>query len=59
MFFKLQSGHDFVTDTITHKVQRDITQNTYIQELLFLRSAHRLTLIKISMKSHERILNCF
>ena len=26
MVFKLQSGHDFVTETATYKVQRGITQ---------------------------------
>ena len=33
MVLKLESGHDFVTDTATYKVQRDTTQKIYIQEL--------------------------
>ena len=56
---KLQSGHDFVTETATYKVQRGITQSIYIQELWFLRSAHRLILVNISMMFHESILNGF
>ena len=59
MVFKLQVGHDFVTETATYKVQRDITQTIYIQELWFLRSAHCLMLVNISMKFHEDILNGF
>ena len=47
MVFKLQSGHDFVTETDTYKVQRGTIQNIYIQELRFLRSAHRLLLVNI------------
>ena len=56
MVFKLESGHDFVTETATYKVQRGITQK-YIQELWFLRSAHRLMKVNISMTFHEDILN--
>ena len=37
------------------KVQRGITQTIYIQELWFLRYAHRLMLINISMTFHEDI----
>ena len=59
MVFKLHSGHDFVTETATYKVQRGITQKIYIQELWFLRSAHRLVLVNISMTFHEDILNGF
>ena len=44
---------------LLNKVQRGITQNIYIQELWFLRSAHRLMLINISMTFHEDILNGF
>ena len=55
----LQSGHDFVTETATYKVQRGITQKIYIQELWFLPSAHRLMLVAISMTFHEDILNGF
>ena len=29
MVFKLQSGNDFVTETATYEVQRDITKNIY------------------------------
>ena len=57
--YKLQSGHDFVTETATYKVQRGITQTIYIQELRFLQSAHRLMLVNISMTFHEDILNGF
>ena len=40
------SSRDFVTETATYKVQRGITQKKkYIQELWFLRSAHRLMLV--------------
>ena len=45
--------------TATYKVQRGITQNIYIPELWFLRSAHRLMLVNISMTFHEDILNGF
>ena len=40
-------------------VQRDIAKNIYIQELWFLRSAHSLMLVNISMTFHEDILNGF
>ena len=33
MVFKLQSGHDFVTETATYKVQRGITQK-YISSMV-------------------------
>ena len=59
MVFSLQSGHDFVTETATYKVQRGVPQKIYIQELWFLRSANRLMLVNISMKFHEGILNDF
>ena len=42
MVFTLQSGHDFVTESATYKVQRGITRTIYIQELWFLQSAHHL-----------------
>ena len=54
MFFKLWSGHDFVTD----KVPREITQKVYMQELWFLRSASYLMLTDICMKFREDSLNC-
>ena len=57
MVFKLQSGHDFVTETATYKFQRGVPQNIYIQELWFLCSAHRLMFVNISLKFHEDILN--
>ena len=57
MLFNLQSGHDFVTETATYKVQRGITKKTYIQELWVLRSAYRLMLVNISMTFYEDILN--
>ena len=41
------------------KDQRGITQKIYIQELWFLRSAHCLLLVNISMTFHEDILNGF
>ena len=41
------------------KVQRGKTQKIYIQELWFLRCAHRLMLVNISMTFHEDILNGF
>ena len=56
---KLQSGHDFVLETATYKVQRGITQKVLIQELWFLCSAHHLILVNICMKFHEGILNGF
>ena len=59
MVFKLQSGHDFDTETATYKVQRGITQKICIQKLWFLRCAHRLMLVTISMTFHEDILNGF
>ena len=57
MVFKLESGHDFVTETATYKVHRGITNKIHIQELWFLRSAHRLMVVNISMTFHEDILN--
>ena len=59
MVFKLQSGHDFVTEAAIYKVRRGITQKIYIQKLWFLRSAHCLMLVNISMAFHEDILNGF
>ena len=59
MVSKLQSGHDFVTETANYKVQRGITKKIYIQELRFLRSAHCLMLVNISMIFHEDILDGF
>ena len=61
MVFKLQSGHDFVTETAAYNVQRCMTQkiHVYVQELWFSRSAHRLMLVNISMTFHEDILNGF
>ena len=59
MVFKLQSRHDFVTETAIYKVQRRITKKKYIQELWFLRSANRLMLVNISMKFRVDILNVF
>ena len=40
-------------------VQMGITQNIYIQELWFLRSAHCVILVNISMTFHKDILNGF
>ena len=57
MVLKLLSGHDFVTEIATYKVQRDITLKIYFQQLWFLRSIRRLMLINISMTFHEDILN--
>ena len=57
--FQVTEGTDFVTETATYKVQRGITQQKYIQDLWFLRSAHRLMLITISVTFHEDILNGF
>ena len=51
---KLQSGHNFVTETATYKVQRDITLKIYIQGLLFLCSARRLMLVNISRDDHGK-----
>ena len=59
MVLKLYSGHDFVTETATYKVQRGITLTLYIRELWFLRSASRQMLVNISMKFHKDILNGF
>ena len=56
---KLQGGRDFVLETATYKVQKGITQNVYIQELWFLRSARCLMLVNILLKFHEGILNGF
>ena len=50
MVYKLYSGHDFVIETATYKVQRGITQKIYIQELWFLCSARRPMLVNIYMK---------
>ena len=38
------------------KVQREITQKIYMQELLFLHSARRLMLVNICMKFHDASL---
>ena len=54
--FMLQSGRHLSLC----KVQRGIIKkNIYIQELWFLRYAHRLMLVNISMAFHEEILNGF
>ena len=58
MVVKSQSGHDFVTETIIYKVQRDVTQKV-LQELWFLHSACRVMLVSIFMKFHEDTLNGF
>ena len=39
-----------------NKVQRDITQKIYKQELLFLHSARHLMLVDICMKFHDASL---
>ena len=59
MVFKLQSGHDFVIETATYKVQRGMTQKRYIQELWFLQSVHRLMFVNISVTFREDILKGF
>ena len=46
---KLKSGHDFVTETATYKVQRDVTQRVSKQEIWFLHSACRLMLVNICL----------
>ena len=56
---KLQSGHGFVLETATYKVQRGITQKVWIQGLWLLRFARRLMLVNIWLEYHEDILNCF
>ena len=38
MVLMVKSGHDFVTEMATYKVQRGVIQKIYIQELWFLRS---------------------
>ena len=68
--FKLQSYRAFASYRATEwtalnsvlgiaKVQRGITKKIYIQELWFLRFAHRIVLVNISMTFHEDILNGF
>ena len=52
-----KSGHDFVTETATYKVQKGIIKNIYIQELWFLRSARLPMLVNIYIKFHDNILN--
>ena len=59
MVLKLQSWHDFVTETATYKVQSGITKKLHIQEIRFLCSACRPMLVNIPMKVHEDILNSF
>ena len=46
---------DFVRD----KVQKEITQEIYMQELPSLHSAHRLMLVDICMKFHDASLYGF
>ena len=57
MFFKYESGHDFVAEAVTYKVKRGINQKIYIQKLWFLRPAHRQMVVSISVTFHEDILN--
>ena len=57
--FQVRERKRFVTETVTYKVQRGITKKIYIQELWFLRHAHRLMLVNIFMTFHEDILNGF
>ena len=45
-WFESYRADSFVTETATYKVQRGITLKIYIQELWFLRSAHRLILVE-------------
>ena len=60
LVFKLLSGHYFVTETVTYKLQRDIIK-IHKQELWFLHSAcHRYVLnICTCMKFLDIILNGF
>ena len=53
MVFKFLSGHDFVTESKGNNLK------SIKEELQFLRSAHHLMLIDISMKLHEDSLNGF
>ena len=48
-----------MTETATYKAQRNITKKIHNQELRFLCTARRQTLVNISMKFHEDILNGF
>ena len=59
MVLKLQSGHDFVLETATYKVQRGITKKIHKQELWFLHCACRHMMLNICMKFHEDILKGF
>ena len=42
--------HNFVEETATYKVQRDVTQTVSLQELWFLYSTCRRMLVDICMK---------
>ena len=66
MVFKLQSGHDFVTETATYKVQRGITQKNIYPRVMVLAICTsswliflHILLVNISMPFHEDILNGF
>ena len=56
---KLQSGHDFVLETATYKVQRGITKKIHKHELWFFHSARCHIVFNICMKFHEDILKGF
>ena len=49
----------FCQETVTYKVQKDVTQKVSLQELWFLHSALHLMLVNICMKFHEDTLNGF
>ena len=59
MSFKVIEWTYFATETATFKVQKNIIQNIYIQELRILCSASCQMLVNISMKFHKDILNGF
>ena len=58
MVFKLQSGGHCILFSAQPNF-KGAKLKIYIQELWFLRSAHRLMLVNISMTFHEDILNGF
>ena len=57
--FKLPSGHEYMTEITIYAVQRATIPKEGYSQLRFLFSACHLKMLKISVKFHENISNCF
>ena len=59
MVYKLQRGHDFVTETATYKVQRGKVQKYIYPRVMVLALCTLPNVVNNSMTCHEDILNVF